>query len=429
MEGLIEIYGNEALKQAGLSTEAEKGGQTEKAERHAKGQKAINKRIRELHKISRKTNILRLASVDWSQTGLEPLSLAGHEWDADPWLLCCRNGVIDLRTGDFRPGRPEDYIKVAAPTEWQGLCCPAPILERFLNEIFNGYTDLISYVQRLLGMALIGLSVEHVFFIMWGRGRNGKSTLLEILGFVLGDLAGPIEAEMLLDQGRNRRSGGPTPDIMSLRGRRLVWASETGESRKLNPGKLKWMTGGDTLTGREMYGRRQVSFRPTHTLFLLTNHRPQAPADDYALWQRIHLIPFTQAFVANPQSDSERIADRGLPERLKTEASGILAWLVNGALRYRREGLNPPPMVLQATQDYQEEEDDVGRFIDERCIQTDDARVRASELYDGYKRWSDDNGLTPMSNRKFPERIMERFVRVITRHRYYLGIELHRRFS
>jgi putative DNA primase/helicase len=366
-----------------------------------------------------------LASVDWSQRGRESLSLAGHEWDTDPWLLGCKNGVVDLHTGEIRPGRPEDYIKTVAPTEWQGLDYPAPAWERFLSEIFNGDTHLVSYMQRLLGMALIGSSSECVFPILWGRGRNGKSTLLETLGYVLGDLAGPIEAEMLLDQGRNRRSGGPTSDIMALRGKRLVWGSETGESRRLNPGKIKWMTGGDSLTGREMYGKRQVSFKPTHTLFLLTNHRPQAPADDYALWQRIHLIPFTQSFVDNPNACGERRADHGLAERLKSEASGILAWLVNGALGYQREGLNAPPVVLEATRTYQQEEDIVGRFIEERCNLRVGAEVTAGGLYGAYQDWCEGNGLPSISNRKFSERILEIAVRDIDRrHRYYLGIEL-----
>lgn len=185
------------------------------------------------------------------------------------------------------------------------------------------------------------------------------------------------------------------------------------------------MTGGDTLTGREMYGKRQVPFRPTHTLFLLTNHKPQAPADDYALWQRIHLIPFTQSFVDNPSACNERSADPGLAERLKGEASGILAWLVNGALEYQRQGLNPPAVVLEATQVYQEEEDEVGRFIEERCILRDGVEVRARDLYGAYQDWSEGNGLPSISNRKFSERILQIAERDDTRrYRYYLAIDL-----
>jgi putative DNA primase/helicase len=230
---------------------------------------------------------------------------------------------------------------------------------------------------------------------------------------------------MLLDQGRLARSGGPTSDIMALRGKRLVWGSETDEGRKLNIGKLKWLTGGDTLTGRPPYGRHQISFKATHKLILLTNHRPHAPANDYALWARIHLIPFTQSFVENPTLDNEHEVDPDLPSRLREEAPGILAWLVRGTLMWREEGLNPPDIVRAATETYRSEEDYMGQFLEERCNIGPECSVRAGVLYSAYSDWTETNGVDRLSKFKFANRLLEQFERNTDgRHRYYIGINL-----
>jgi putative DNA primase/helicase len=425
VESLITTFARKADDQALLRVQAEQRGQKEEASRFKNREDALLKRIRALQTVKRKNNILKLAAADWGFVGRTSIALNGEEWDRDPWLLGCKNGVVNLRTGEHQPGRPEEYIKTAAPTEWHGIDTPAPRWHRFLDEVFDGDDELVAYVQRLAGYAITGLSVEHIYPILWGRGRNGKGTLLETLAYTLGKLAGPIEAEMLLDQGRNRTSGAPRSDIMSLRGKRVAWASETEEGRRLNAGKLKWLTGGDTLTGRAPYARRQVSFRPSHTVFLLTNSRPHAPECDYALWQRIHLIPFTVSFVGNPTEDSERRANPNLLDELKAEASGILAWLVRGCLAWQEQGLNPPSAVTAAVQAYREEEDLVGRFIAERCVVASDERVRAGDLYGAYKEWSDEGRLRPLSNPTFSKRILDRFQRDSSgRHRYYLGIRL-----
>ena len=131
--------------------------------------------------------------------------------------------------------------------------------------------------------------------------------------------AGFYSGLAMLDQSRVKSSSGPSPDITSLRGKRIVWCSETNEGRHLNTGKVKWLTGGDTLTGREMYGRDLIKFKPTHTLFLLTNSRPHAPAHDFALWERIFLIPFNNRFVLEPHLENEFRRDEKLLKKLKNQ--------------------------------------------------------------------------------------------------------------
>jgi putative DNA primase/helicase len=268
------------------------------------------------------------------------------------------------------------------------------------------------------------LTVEHIFPIFHGAGRNGKGTLLEVMAHVLGPYAGPTEAELILKQKMTRQSGGPTSDIIYLRGRRLIWISETDEGRRLNAGKVKWLSGGDTLTGRGNYDKRQISFRPSHKLILLTNHRPHADASDYALFQRLHLIPFNLSFVDEPQKKNERKSDKNLLEKLKAEASGILAWLVRGCLAWQKEGLNPPEAVRTATKTYQEEEDLIGQFISEKCTLGPCLQVQAGTLYAAYQEWSAENGLKPIFSVKFGREMRNRFDSYKDRNTFYTGVDL-----
>jgi putative DNA primase/helicase len=197
---------------------------------------------------------------------------------------------------------------------------------------------------------------------------------------------------------------------MALRGRRLAWASETDEGRRFNSGKVKWYVGGDSLTGRDPYGRRQVTFAPTHMLILLTNRRPHAPADDFAFWARIHLLEFGLQFVDNPVGPKQRKRDPGLGDKLRGEASGVLAWLVRGCLEWQEQGgLNPPASVRAATESYREAEDVIGAFLADSCEEGPTLTARAAALYRSYREWCQENGHKAASSSRFKERISARF--------------------
>ncbi|GAB4446314.1 MAG: hypothetical protein Kow0031_28980 [Anaerolineae bacterium] len=326
-----------------------------------------------------------------------------------------------MATGSFRPGRPADYIRVAAPVLWAGLDAPAPRWEQFLQEIFAGDVELINFIQRLLGYAITGQVTEHILPIFWGQGRNGKGTLIETIKYVLGDLAAPVSKSVLV--GYNRNPDAATPYLYALRSLRVAWVSEIREGVSLNDDQVKWLTGGDTITARQL-NANPISFKPRHTLFLLTNPKPRANPDDYALWKRILLIPFTLSFVEAPNADNERRADPELPIKLKDESAGILAWLVKGSLEWRQSGLNPPPSVRLATQAYQMEEDDITLFIDECCLIKADAETRASEIYTAYRKWAEDCGLRPASQTTFGKRLGKRFKRRLSAGVIYSGIGL-----
>lgn len=364
-------------------------------------QKAYYGRVKKLRSVSGVNNCLT-----YSHRIKEPLAIKGDEIDTNPWLLAFTNGVVDLRTGKLREGRPEDHLLKSVPHEWKGIDCPAPRFLRYLHSSLDGPPELseearqeysrqlVSFVLRALGYGITGLSTTHIFLVFNGPGgRNGKGILVETLRYVLGPLAGPIPAEMLLDQGRAKSSSAPSPDIMALKGLRLAFASETDEGRRFSPGQVKWYSGGDTLTGRLPHDKRNTNFEPTHLLILLTNNLPHAPGDDFAFWDRLKLVPFLYSFVSDPDpaKPNQKKRDEGLREALKEEASGIAALLVRGCLEWQRDGLNPPAMVTAATEEYRMDEDTITQFVDECCIRNEDTFVKAADLYKAFSTWYQEN--------------------------------------
>jgi putative DNA primase/helicase len=179
---------------------------------------------------------------------------------------------------------------------------------------------------------------------------------------------------------------------MGLKGLRLAFASETDEGQRFSPSKVKWYTGGDQLVGRHPHDKYEIRFTPTHTLVLLTNHKPHAPADDFAFWERIHLIPFNLSFVdREPVIKNERRAIKGMAQALKEEGPGILAWLVMGCLLYQRDGLKPPKVVTEATAAYRRSEDLLADFLDACCELGEHREAFASELYSKFTEWYREN--------------------------------------
>lgn len=387
VEDVVESYLGEYRKISGQITElVAKGeeGDDDKLKKLKEKQKQLLKRASQLQGDKRRT-----ACVKFAHTITNPLAISGDEFDQNPWLLACPNGVIDLRTGKLKDGRPSDYILKASPFEWKGIDEPAVLWEKTLLEIFNGNKELVAYIQRLFGCGITGIVTEKIFPVLWGKdGWNGRSLIIEIISHVMGPLAGPIPSEMLLSSKYARSSSGPSPDIMSLRGLRMAFASETDEGHKFSASKVKWLTGKDELTGRHPHDKYPSTFLPSHMLFLITNAKPQAPAHDRAFWERLHLIPFTISFVnRDPQKTHERRAILDLDEQLKKEGSGLLAWLVRGCLLWQKCGLDPPRVITEATEAYRRDEDLLADYIDECCLIEPGAKAKSSDLYGQFEKW------------------------------------------
>ena len=362
--------------------------------------------------------------LKFARLNIDPLAIHGKEIDTNPWLLATKNGVIDLRNGIHSPGNPEDYLLKASPIEWISLDEECPLFDKFLLEVFDGNQDLADYVVRLFGYGLTGLVTEHIFPVLQGQGRNGKSVLVDLIRYVLGELAGPIESEMLLDQGRSKSSAGPSPDIMRLKGMRIAFASETDEGRKFSSARVKWLTGGDPLVGRNPHDKYPTDFDPTHLLILLTNSKPHAHGDDFAFWERMHLIFFGLSFVnREPKAENERMANKGLIEELKKEAPGILAKLVRGCLEWKKIGLNPPAIVKDATASYRRDEDLIAGFIEDCCEEKADGSCGASEAYKAFKNWYElEKGSKVPSPKVFGQTMGKKYERYKSGTKRYRGL-------
>lgn len=312
-----------------------------------------------------------------------------EDLDADPHLINCSNGTLDLRTGELRPHDPGDRITklthaafdlAAMSDEWDGF------LARVLPD-----PEVRAYLQRFAGISLSGVTAEHIFGIATGTGANGKGTFYTALLHALGDYGHAAEAELFMigKQGANSAS----PAQMALRGTRFVICSETEEGQPLAAALMKRLTGGDPITARQLF-RPIVTFQPTFTALLVTNHLPKVRGDDDALWRRVRVIPFE---VVIPEADR----DGGLPERLHLAADAILGWAYRGYLDWKEHGMAAPEAVLVATSDYRTASDDIRRFIEERCVIGSHFAARSGDLHEAYTKWAGEEGAEPMTGTRF----------------------------
>jgi putative DNA primase/helicase len=413
VDKIAEIYLEEYKRISEQMTDLIKSGaDKDETMKLRKIQDKLMERARQLRGDNRRTACLKFAhTID------HPIAVTGEEFDNKPMLFPCANGVIDLETGKLHPGRPDDFLSMASPVEWKGIDEPAPLWEKTLREIFNVDREgddlsIIEYVQRLFGYSITGLVKEKVFPMLYGKtGWNGRSLIVETISDIMGELAGSIPSEMLLSQKFSKSASGPSPDIMSLKGKRFAFASEIDEGQKFSTAKIKWLTGKDELTGRNPHDKYPTRYKPTHKLFVMTNTQPDAAANDKAFWERMHLIPFDISFInKTPTEPYQRQANLNLDQELKKELSGILAWLVRGCLMWQRDGLNPPKIITEASEEYRRNEDLLADFIDECCIREPGAKEKATKLYARFVTWYNENiGKKEWSGTKFGKQLSQRF--------------------
>jgi putative DNA primase/helicase len=317
------------------------------------------------------------AMVTLARTEVEVV-LPIEKLDADPMLLGVANGLVDLRTGTFREARPEDYITKRAGCAFDaGASCPNWIA--FLDKVFMGDADLVAYVQRFVGYTLTGMTGEEVVCILWGTGANGKSTFRETVFALLGDYAVASDASLLVANKKGREA---TPELARLFGARLVTVNESQAGDQLSEARVKFITGHDTITARFLH-ENPFDFVPTHKTFMTTNHKPIVRGSDEGIWRRIHLWPLNYMFAAQERDVNFR------EKALLPELSGLLNWALEGLRAYQREGLAPPRTVMEATNEYREDMDIVGAWIEERCNRDPEARVTTSELHCDYRTWAE----------------------------------------
>lgn len=373
-------------------------------------EKAFEKHIKRSRSFTGKTNMLREAE---HYSPLLPSMM-----DKKKNYLNCRNGIFDLKTGQLMPHRKEAYITKITRCPYVEDPVDIPQWTKFLNDIFGGDRDLIRYIQKAVGYSLSGSTAEQCAFFLFGTGRNGKSTFLEIIRCIFGDYATNIQPQTIMV----KPSSGNTAnsDIARLKGSRLVTSVEPNEGMRIDEGLLKQLTGDDVVTARKLFAE-EFEFKPEFKLWMATNHKPIIRGTDTGIWRRIHLIPF------EVQIPSDKV-DRHLKYKLAQELDGIFRWAIDGCMLWQKEGLRMPKAVLDAVKEYQHEMDVISAFIDSCCI-TGGGEVKASQLYSVYARWADENNEYKMSNTKFGVEMQKKFERVKRRDGLaYSGITLGSEF-
>lgn len=327
----------------------------------------------------------------------EQISIEHTALDADAYLLNAQNGTIDLRTGALRPHDPGDLITKSVPVEYDPTAT-APTWLAFLDKSLGGDVDLITFVRRFTGYLLTGDVQEHCMGFLFGGGGNGKSTYTRTTIAMLGDYAAPAPRSLLF---RSRSERHPT-ELASLVGLRFAVCSEVEEGQHLDEAKLKDLTGGDPISARRM-NEDFWSFDPTHKLVLNGNYKPRVSGTDEGIWRRIRLVPWTVQIRAEER-------DHHLPDKLRAELPGILAWSVAGCLEWQGHGLGEPVAVTKATEDYRAESDPLGEFFALRCVFDDSAKVARKMLRATYEEHCEENGAKPLDAKAFATRLRERGV-------------------
>jgi putative DNA primase/helicase len=331
---------------------------------------------------------------------LEGIPILTDDMDKDLWAINCMNGTINLKTGELKPHSREDLITKIINVEYDPKAkCPQWI--KFLDQIFNSNKDLINFIQRAVGYSLTGSIKEQCVFIMYGTGRNGKSTFIETICKLLGEYAKSTS----MDTFTAKTNEGINNDVARLFGSRLVSAVESEENKKLKESLIKQLTGGDKMTARFLR-QEFFEFVPTFKIWMTTNHKPKISGTDNGIWRRINLIPFE---VTIPKES----IDKELPDKLKEELPGILSWAVEGCMQWQKEGLNPPREVVTATEEYRSEMDVVKAFLNDCCRRDSKGNIQSSELYKVYQNWCEMNGEYTMSQRHFSIKVKEKNVDII----------------
>lgn len=340
------------------------------------------------------------------------LAATVDQWDTDPWLLNTLDGTLDLQTGMLRPAARKDYctkLTSAVPDSKK----PVRWLQ-FLNEITNRDKQLQAYLQRVCGYCLTGNTREHAMFFLYGTGANGKSVFVETISGILGDYAKTTPMETFTASHNEPH----LTNLATLRGTRLVTATETEEGQRWAEAKLKLITGGERIAARFM---RQDLFEytPQFKPMISGNHRPSLRNVDEAMRRRMNLVPFSVTI--NPDKRDMKLADK-----LRREWGGILQWAVEGCLAWQRDGLQPPPAVTEATKDYLEDQDVLGIWLAEKTVDDKGARANPTELYRAYKGWAEARNEYVWSQKQFSQKLEERGYIGKKSHgsRYILGLRL-----
>ena len=346
-----------------------------------------------------KKHIAKLGSLPNRKRILEDAqkhyAIRQNDFDAHPNLLNVQNGILNLESFELLPHNGDYLLTKCCNCSYNSDITSDEFL-KFINEVMCNDKEKIIYLQKILGIGLTCNSSEEECYICYGSTtRNGKSTLLETIGYLLGDYAMNASPETLAQKKKDSRTA--SGDLARLNQCRFLRMSEPPKRMIFDIALLKTLLGRDTITARHLF-EREFEFIPVFHLYINTNYLPTVNDDTVFSSGRIKVITFDRHFEESEQ-------DKGLKDRLRTEEnlSGILNWCLDGLRLYRKDGIEPPPCVIDATNLYRENSDKISLFANECLIEDDRGVISAKELYHNYALWCRENNYGEESKRSFIE--------------------------
>lgn len=304
-------------------------------------------------------------------------------------LLGVKNGVVDLRTGQLLPPDPALRITLTTACDYNPAA-KCPLFDRVLRESMYGDEEMVNYVERTIGYALMGQPKEDIMFIPFGIGANGKSTVFGAVEAAFGDYARTAEASTFIADKPGSSAGGAREDLVRLRGARFIYVNEPDEHGVLREGLVKSMTGGDVITARGVFAKSSIQLVPTWTVFMPTNYKPIIRGSDEGIWRRMGMLPFERNFSEDPTI----VKDETIKQRVREggELEGVLALAVRAALQYQRVGLKPPAKVVAARSEYRAQQDLLAEWIDECCVVEQGSETPMCDLWDSWFNFASRRG-------------------------------------
>lgn len=321
------------------------------------------------------------------------------EFDKVDNLLCLNNGVINLLTGEFsdHDSRYLFTLKMNVTYDAKAKC---PKYDRFMNEIMQGNIELRNYVERIIGLSMLGKARENIFPIFYGLGKNGKSTLVDVMHKAFGDYSHILMGDRLM--GNNMSSN--EYFLADLKSKRIAVMSESKATKTLDASLVKYATGGDMINARQIY-QKSFTFAPQFTLILMTNALPIIRDRSEGMWRRVKLIPFKFKV-----SSEKRIND--LKEQLFKEIPGIFnSWFAQLQF-YLKNGIQEPDIVGVTTEEYKDDQDIIKNFINENCVVNENAKFNLRQIYSAFREYCMEAGnkeIKYLSDRAFLKELQKAY--------------------
>lgn len=353
------------------------------------------------------------------------LLINATQFDSNPYLINCLNGTYNLKDFTFNNSKWDDFLTMQtnfSHTVRRDVKCKR--WEKFIEEVTLKDADKADFLQRALGYSMLGTSNEECMFILHGKTtRNGKSTLLNTIEYLLGDYAKVAPVGMICRGDRQKDAEAASPTLAGLKGKRFVTMSESNEYGKLDEEKIKQLTGGEEISARALY-QSAITYKPQFTLWLSCNDLPSVTDKSLFASERIKVVEFDRHFSAKEQ-------DTHLKDELCSQEnmSGIFMWLVRGYIKYKERGLEMSEGLHEVVSKYERDNDIVLQFLEARCDKATDKNIRSKDLYNAFKIWAKSEGAFVLSARKFNsemERHPEWYDRVSTSSGFkiYWGVKL-----